>query len=296
MQKAELDAPCKINIHLDIRERRPDGYHNMQSIFQLVSLCDTLAASKTEDDECRVLCKGARLPADNTVTRAFSIFRLQTGIKGGASFKLEKRVPSPAGLGGGSSDGAAAIRLLDALYGTRLSIEEMEAMALQIGSDCPFFIQGGAALVTGRGEKIFRIDGAKKRFGVLVVPKANSPTKEAFFLLDASRSSESGKGAASRPAELEDAAIASEYLRPPSEWRFFNSFTPILSAKFPSINRALIDLKDAGAAFCSMTGSGAAVFGVFEAESDADAALARLAPAWPNSYKFFFLAFSPDVK
>ena len=289
--KVTLDAPCKLNLHLDVGERRPDGYHNLQSIFQLISLCDTLAATKIEKNECRVRCSGMALPADNTIARAFGAFRQHTGIKGGAAFELAKRVPSGAGLGGGSSDGAAAIRALDALYGTRLSMEEMEDMALKIGSDCPFFIRGGAALVGGRGEKIFRLEDAPKRYGALIWPDVHSSTREAYSLLDASRAD--AETAASLSEDV--AAMQAEYLKAPSEWRFCNSFAPLLCAKYPSINKALADIREAGAAFCSMTGSGSAVFGIFNNERDAQEAHRRLSRLWASSFLFFFLAFSPDV-
>ena len=286
-----IDAPCKLNIHLEAGARRPDGYHNLLSIFQLISLCDTLKATIIEENECRVHCSEMSLPKSNTITRAFEVFREATGIKGGAAFELTKRVPSGAGLGGGSSDGAAALRALNALYGTNLSIEEMEAMALKIGSDCPFFIRGGAALVGGRGEKIFRFDEAPKRYGVLVWPGVNSSTKEAYALLDAARESEgsiASEDAAARALEEAAAAMQAEYRLPPAEWRFYNSFTPLLCEKFPSIKEALTDLKEAGATFCSMTGSGSAVFGIFDDERAAKKAHERLLGVRKSCFFFFF--------
>ena len=289
--RATVAAPCKLNIHLEVGKRRADGYHNLQGIFQLISLCDTLAATKIEESECRVHCREMALPCGNTIARAFDAFRQATGIKGGAAFELIKRVPSGAGLGGGSSDGAAALRALNSLYGTNLSIEEMEAMALKVGSDCPFFIRGGAALVGGRGEEIFRLEDAPKRHGVLVWPNVHSSTKEAYAMLDAARESSGGADALKRDA----ASMQAEYRLPPAQWRFYNSFTPLLCGKFPSIGKALVDIKEAGAAFCSMTGSGSAVFGIFDDEREAKAAHGRLLRKGLSSFLFFFLAFSPNV-
>lgn len=296
MKKVSVDAPCKINIHLDVKERRADGYHNIESIFQLISLCDTLIATKIEEDECCVICREMILPADNTIARAFNIFKKQTGIKGGAFFELVKRVPSGAGLGGGSSDGAAALRALDALYGTRLSANEMEKIALKIGSDCPFFIRGGAALVSGRGEKLFRFSKAQRLFGVLIWPSISCPTKEAYALLDLSRAS-SPVSQASGESAAEDAEIMlSRYLKAPNEWRFFNSFEDMLSKKYPPIKKALHDIRKTGVDFASITGSGSSVFGIFDNERKADNALAALSCAWQRCYKFFFLDFSPNLQ
>ncbi len=302
-RKIIVDAPCKINLHLDVKEKRADGFHNIESIFQLISLCDTLSASRLENDgECRVFCRESSLPPDNTISRAFSVFRRKTGIKGGASFALEKRVPAAAGLGGGSSDGAAALRALDALYGTGLSAEELEAMALEIGSDCPFFIRGGTAFVSGRGEELFRFSRARNLFGVAIWPAVNSSTKEAYSLLDFSRASCSAAAYCADTAAGTDtvkdraADMLGEYLRPPKEWRFFNSFTDVLCAKYPPILKALSDLKSAGAHFCSMSGSGSAVFGIFEAAREAEEAFCMLSRLWQSCHKFFFLDFSPVVK
>ena len=292
------DAPCKLNIHLEVGAKRPDGYHNLTSLFQLISLCDTLKANIIEENECRILCREMALPNDNTIARAFEVFRQATGIKGGAAFELAKRVPSGAGLGGGSSDGAAVLRALDSLYGTNLSIEEMEAMALKIGSDCPFFIRGGAALVGGRGEKIFRLKDGPKRYGVLIWPGVNSSTKEAYSLLDAARASAGDVAGCEAEKDLSEeaaAAMQAEYLKPPSEWRFYNSFAPLLRAKYPPIDRALSDIRDAGAAFCSMTGSGSAVFGIFDDERTAKKAHERLLGVRKSCFFFFSIAFSTNL-
>ena len=147
-----VTAPCKINLHLRVLERRRDGFHDIESVFQLISLADELSVSMAGDDRsCEVVSPLMALPRENTITAAVDAFRKKTGIAKGLRIKVSKRVPSGAGLGGGSSDAASVLMALDRMFGTALPRPELASMAASIGSDVPFFLCGGAAVVEGRG-------------------------------------------------------------------------------------------------------------------------------------------------
>ena len=283
------EAPCKLNLHLRAGRRRKDGYHEIESVFQLISVYDSLSVEETgAPGSCTVVCPDMPLPPDNTVARAVSAFRKKTGAGAGVEIRLQKRIPAGAGLGGGSSDAAAVLRALDRLFDTRLSARELADLALETGSDCPFFLDGRPALVSGRGEVIRPLASPARHSGILIWPGVFSGTKEAYRLLDASR-------AAGEPEEEAAFPLAEEYLRPPSAWRFFNSFTGPVGRAHPEIPAALEDLRRQGADFCGMTGSGSAVFGIFSAEDAEARAFAVLAAKWKCSFRFFFLAFSPAL-
>ena len=146
-------AYAKVNLTLAVGEKRPDGYHEVVSVMQRVSLCDTLTAEQTREG-ITLTCSDPALPSgeENLAHRAASLFFRETGIAGGAALTLEKRIPSQAGLGGGSSDAASALLALRKLYAPALPDTELETMAAALGSDVPFFIRGGTQLATGRGE------------------------------------------------------------------------------------------------------------------------------------------------
>ncbi|MDR2110326.1 MAG: 4-(cytidine 5'-diphospho)-2-C-methyl-D-erythritol kinase, partial [Spirochaetaceae bacterium] len=186
-----VEAPCKINVHLRVKDRRSDGFHDLESVFLALSWGDTLRVELVDGepgDEIRLDAKiplGEPLPPGrNIIRRAAALFRDRTGFKGALRFTLEKRVPLGAGLGGGSSDGASALLALNALTGAGLSGEVLRGMAERLGSDVPFFLSGGAALVTGRGERIRNIEPPRDIRVVLVNPGFSSGTAEAFRLLD----------------------------------------------------------------------------------------------------------------
>lgn len=290
-KKIEIDAPCKINLHLNVKGIRSDGYHDIESIFQLISLSDSISVSTTNEAGGLILnCGGMDLPEDNTVSRAVMAFREKTGIKTGLEINLTKRVPSGAGLGGGSSDGAAVLRALDKLFSPGLSSGELEKLALEIGSDAPFFIKGCPSFVSGRGEFIRRLDKPRLFPGVLIWPGVHSGTGEAYSLLDSSRK---GMEHETREAEEVFTLLSREYALSPEKWTFFNSFTPVISEKYPPIKAAMDDIKDMGALFCEMSGSGASVFGIFDNEEKMSKAFRILSEKWENCYSFFLLAFSP---
>lgn len=285
-----ISAPCKINLHLRVLEKRPDGFHDIESVFQLISLADELSVSIAGGiGSCEVVSPRMNLPQDNTITAAVDRFRSLTGVNEGLRIEVAKNVPSGAGLGGGSSDAAAVLLALDRMFGTRISVADMNAMAASIGSDVPFFLAGGAAVVEGRGERIKPIRGRDDLFGVLIWPGVASPTGSAYGLVD--RWHSEGMDRDAQWIRVED--LERMYRNPVSDWTFRNSFTSPVESVFPVIREARMALRDCGAAYAEMSGSGSSVFGLFEDEKQAEKAQKTLSMRWESCMQFLLLASSP---
>lgn len=182
-----LFAPAKINWVLTIDRKRPDGYHDLHTIFQAISFGDELLCQRQEEDGCRIQCNDPAVPTGegNLVARAW--LRLRQAFPertGGLAVQLTKRVPAGGGLGGGSSDAAAALIAMNRLYALGLGPAELEAHAAALGSDCPFFIRGGTTLATGRGELLEPLQSRLPPLWlVLVHPGFASPTAAAYGLI-----------------------------------------------------------------------------------------------------------------
>ena len=273
-----VTAPAKINIGLHVLPGCVNGFHRIESIFQTVTLFDTLVVRVSEEKGCVVDCEGMELPSDNTISLSYTAFRSVTGIDNfGVRVELKKRIPSGGGLGGGSSDAAACIRAFETLNGITLSVRQLEAIASRIGSDVFFFLLCGAegcAVVTGRGEIVKPIRARDDLCILLVFPDVHSSTKEAYALLDESFAA--GK-IAPCPAYAD---LETVYTTPVSGWSFVNSFTPSLVSRFPEIGFALDDLRRVGASYAEMSGSGSTVYGIFSSEEEAENARSVLASSW----------------
>ncbi len=291
MDRIDLLAPGKINLHLRVLDRklhsRPDGFHGIESVFQLISLADRISVSITDDiSSSKVVSPLMQLPPANTITAAVDRFRTHTGIKAGIRVEVEKLVPSGAGLGGGSSDAATVLRGLDTLFETRLSFAVLLDMAAGIGSDVPFFLSGGAAVVLGRGEIVLPLVSRTDLYGVLLSPAVHSSTTEAYALVD--RWQEDGR---ERTIVWPDVSeLDRMYALPLSQWQFGNSFTDPLVAVYPEIGRAVEDMRNCGADFVQMSGSGSSVFGLFNDDARCDAAVEQLSSRWRQCVKFLLLA------
>lgn len=286
-----VEAPAKINIHLRVLGKRPDGYHGLESIFQTVSLADRLVLHRSgPDGECRIECPAFNLPEENTISRAIALFREKSGITDGIHVHLEKRIPAGAGLGGGSSDAAATLQALDRLFSAGLSDSDLHEAGCRIGSDVPFFLNGPAARVTGRGEVIEPFPSRTDVFGVLLWPGVHSDTAEAYRLLDDWVAAHPDNDLDMPPS----ADLPGLYSGPLASWiRFGNSFTAPITARYPVIRDAQHDLYDAGAFFAEMSGSGSSVFGLFREKEEAKRAFSRLSIRWEVCTKFLLLARSP---
>ena len=279
-----IEAPCKINLHLRVKGRRSDGFHELESVFLALAAGDTLhfevAPTRGTGDTFLVEDKRAEaaggaetLPrGNNIVLKAVDLFRSRTGFTPPLGIRLEKRIPLGAGLGGGSSNGAATLRALNTLAGKPLDEAGLRQAAAELGSDVPFFLgNAGTALVSGRGEHIQAIEGPPDCAVLLVKPGFPSNTAEAFRLLDAHREGNPIEGYSIEGNGAEQSELAQALKGPPSRWPFRNDFLEVFLERGQRMVRdtyrtILGRLKEAGADFCGLTGSGSACFGIFTGE------------------------------
>jgi 4-diphosphocytidyl-2-C-methyl-D-erythritol kinase len=254
-----VHACAKINLALRVLGRRPDGYHTLRTIFQSIALHDTLTVV-----ECggpfAIECDDPGCPADRTnlVWRAAELAWRAAGRRrdlAGVRVRIDKRIPVAAGLGGGSSDAAAALRACARLW--RVPRAQLLRLAASLGADVPFFLQGGTALGTGRGDLVRRLPDRPPSWVVLVVPSFGVSTREAYGWWDA-RAGSRAVGREGAGAPLNDLEVA-------------------VAAHHPSIARIVQALAGAGARAAAMSGSGSAVFGLFARRAAAVAAADALA-------------------
>lgn len=273
-------APAKVNLGLKVLPKRVDGFHSIESIFQKVSLCDKLHVSLTaKKNTCIVNCSGMVLPENNTLSTSYKSFCSLFGCDFGVKVDLEKEIPSGGGLGGGSSDAASFLNALATLVGRKLSFEEADKLASDVGSDVFFFLHAlcsglGAAVVSGRGENVKSFEPRKDLHFVMVLPGVHSSTKEAYALLD---NDCDGNVGIEYPAlnKLEEV-----YRKPVKDWTFVNSFTRVIAEKYSEVSRAIEAVKAQGALFTDMSGSGSTVIGVFDSELEAKKAVSVLSKNW----------------
>jgi 4-diphosphocytidyl-2-C-methyl-D-erythritol kinase len=258
-------------------------------------------------------------PERNSVVQAAALFRERTGFEKPLRVRLRKRIPLGGGLGGGSSDAASTLLALDALAGTSLSLDALAEMALSLGSDVPFFLSGGAAFVSGRGERIRPLKPPPRLWVLLVNPGFPSATGAAFARLDAWRqdarhqaastgpsgaaalTGAASTGPAARAASVEALCAALE--GPPGAWPYGNDFLPAFLTPLPgegglsggpreAYAAMLGDLRARGAEFTGLSGSGSTCFGVFTRQGAAEKAKKDLIKRWNFVQLTFFLAYS----
>ena len=253
-----LPSFAKINLLLRVLGKRADGFHELCTIFQTVSLCDYLTFD--DDDEIVLTCDDASLSTggENTIVKAARLLRLKFDVKKGARIHLEKRIPAPGGLGGGSSNAAVALIGLARLWDIESGLAELCEIGKSIGSDVPFFFSGGTALGTGRGTEISRMADFVAENLLIVAPNVNIATKKAFAQINApDLTNKSSKSI----LEICRSEAEPRYLRQ-SELK--NDFEATVFELEPETARAKKTLLDCGAKYALMSGSGASVFAVFD--------------------------------
>jgi 4-diphosphocytidyl-2-C-methyl-D-erythritol kinase len=291
-----IRAPCKINLHLSVGGKRPDGFHELESIFTALNYSDTLTFEI-------VSCNGGFVqtwevpfeappdipPEQNLVSKALALFRKKTGFDANLGIHITKRIPTGAGLGGGSSDAASTLLALNALSGANLTSAELLEMAASLGSDVPFFINGGAAWVSGRGEGLEPLPSPKDLWVLLVKPPFPSATAGAYGLLDKARETRLNAPSISAEKKLSPGDLRDALAGPPEKWPFYNDFLPVLSEN-REYSRLLEKLEISGAAFSGLSGSGSCCFGVFREEEIALKARKALLSCKIFTELTFFLA------
>lgn len=249
MNEITITAPAKINLTLDVTGRRADGYHTISSIMQSVSLSDTVYISKSVSG-ISLDCTDKSIPCGerNIAYKAAREFFSYAGITGGASVKIEKNIPTEAGLGGGSADAAAVIVGLNELFGTHLSPEQLCEIGAKVGADVPFCTVGGTKLCQGIGEIISYVPTLENCFIVIAKGKSGVSTKEAYAKIDSLETQ-------AADISLYDGSIASV------KKIGGNIFERV--AENEDVPKLKEIIADCGAEHTAMSGSGSAVFGLF---------------------------------
>lgn len=270
-----LDAPAKLNLGLIILARRPDGYHDLLSVFQAISWTDTIALAPSSDGAIHLTCTDPDLPSgpENLVWRAAELVRRAFDVSCGVTIHLEKRIPSGAGLGGGSSDAATTMRGLAHLWGIEASEATWLDLCAQIGSDVPFFWHSGTAIVEGRGERVTPLPTQEPLTFVVAVPPVHVSSAWAYRQLAPPFPDASEYRARVKALRRGDMPL-SEFCR-----KLDNTFQPIVEQHYPEVRETRERLLALGATTALMSGSGSAVFGVFSDAGDARQAVDRLRDA-----------------
>lgn len=251
---------AKINIGLQVTERRPDGYHNLDTVFYPIPIHDALEVIVAEgaDYDCSLHISGITIegnPDNNLVVRAYRLLAADYTLPS-VDIYLHKHIPTGAGLGGGSSDASYMLRLLNEMFELGISTEQLEAYAAQLGADCPFFITGIPVYATGIGNEFHPIDvDLSGLYLVVVKPDVFVSTKEAYSMVKPEK-----------PAVTLDKKI----IRPISEWKetISNDFEKGIFALHPELADIKTKLYDLGAKYAAMSGSGSALFGLFDAPTE----------------------------
>jgi len=267
MRAITLQSPAKVNLHLEIGGRRNDGFHDLCSLFQIVSLTDTITirSLKESDKTCSIHGNFSCDSEDNLICRAYRLFSDRYGVGTSIEVAVDKRIPEGAGLGGGSSNAAATLKGLRDLFSVSADDRELARLGAEIGSDVPFFCLGPLAMVSGRGEKVVPLNRPRTLPMVLVLPDFPVSTGDAYRWLDEGRGGDS-------PSVSSNLDFAALYAKPPDEWPFFNSFTPVLRERYPLIGQILDTFSFEGALYTDVSGSGSAVYGIFADEPAAQGA------------------------
>lgn len=247
--KIRLRSLAKINLDLRVLGKRADGFHDIRTIFQTISLADTIDIEYTPARRLHVELDSTPVIENNLIQKAAELL----AIPGRFTIRLKKRIPMGAGLGGGSSNAAAMLLAIPALTGKRIPFDDLVRLGTELGSDVPFFLVGGMALGLGRGTEIHPLPDAKLAHAVIVAPGIHVSTREAYAAID---------------AHEQQAAANDE--------RAANDFEAVVFRRHPELKAIRDKLRKSGAERAMMSGSGSAVFGIFPERGQREAAVASL--------------------
>ena len=262
-----LPAPAKLNLFLHVTGRRADGYHTLQTAFQLIDLADWLDFERRGDGQ--IVREGDLRwnTGDDLAVRAALALRQATGCRLGASIRVTKNIPAGSGMGGGSSDAATTLIALNRLWGLGLARPDLAAIALPLGADVPFFLHGTNAFAEGVGEELHAVATPPAWYAV-IWPQVHVSTREIF--------ADPGLTRNTKPTKIADFSVAVGLL--PQTLFGANDLEPVARRRFPEIEQALAHLQRHGPA--RMTGSGSAVFAPMASSDEARNAVAECMPRW----------------
>jgi 4-diphosphocytidyl-2-C-methyl-D-erythritol kinase len=253
-----LFPPCKINLGLNVISKRPDNFHNLETVFFPLPLTDVLEAVPSDDGQFSLTFSGLPIPGEpgnNICIKAYELLKADFGIPA-VKMHLHKVIPMGAGLGGGSSDGTFALKLFNSLFDLDLDYLQLVDYASRLGSDCAFFVDPKPAFASGRGEVLEEIPLSLSEYQVaLVIPPVHVSTAMAF------------QGICPKEAVW---SLRNLHLLPVEEWKglVVNDFEESVFRQFPEIAEMKSQLYAHGAVYASMSGSGSACFGIFPKDSD----------------------------
>lgn len=270
MRAVTRTAPAKINLGLDITGTRADGYHLLETVFQAVSIADTVTVALTESPEITLTCDVPAVSCSpkNIAWKAAQRYREAAGLQSGVQIQILKRIPMEAGMGGGSTDGAAVLLALQELTGNALPQEKLLEIAVSLGADVPFFLYGGTAYGAGIGEKLEPLPLFSTDCLVIAKGTAGVSTAQAYGAIDALQNPKHPPVQQLRKA-LEAGGTAAEIA--PLCGNLFE-----LAVELEEVQQIRSTMLEQGALCSVMTGSGAAVFGLFPNRESAESACAVL--------------------
>jgi len=253
-------APAKLNLFLHVVGRRADGYHDLQTLFQLIDLRDTIGLEPRADGVIeRVEGMAAVAPENDLTVRAARLLQTATGCRPGAAIAVRKRIPAGGGLGGGSSDAATVLLVLNRLWGLGLGLDELASLGLRLGADVPVFLHGSSAWAEGRGELLEPVE-LPERWYLVIHPGVIVSTAQIFQAPELTRNS--------------PLITIRAFFQAGSR----NDCEPIVRRRYPPVDAALRWL--GARAEARMTGTGACVFAAFECAEDAERIAAAVPPGW----------------
>jgi 4-diphosphocytidyl-2-C-methyl-D-erythritol kinase len=264
---ARIKAQAKLNLYLRVLTREESGYHSIETIFHRIELADEIAVHAEEDRLRAIDVQGAEAGPveENLAYRAAVAYQEEAEWPRGFTIELDKKIPIGAGLGGGSADAGAVLRVLDSLSRKPLGEKKLRAIAASLGSDVPFLAgREPMALAWGRGERMLGLSALPQRDVLLVVPDFSVPTADAYNWIDEDRP----PGWDPLTDSSSDLILISEEML--ASWNSIarvnrNDFIPTVAKRHPELRTYLEAFKETGSFLCSMSGSGSAVFGVYEA-------------------------------
>jgi 4-diphosphocytidyl-2-C-methyl-D-erythritol kinase len=257
-------ALAKINLSLRVLHKRPDNYHELRTIFQTISLADEITLAYTPARRTEVSIESSVEIANNLAVRAAHAVLEASKATGRLHIILEKRIPMGGGLGGGSTDAAAVVLALPCLTGKRLAREAQAEIAASLGSDVPFFLIGGTVLGLGRGEELYPFPEPKASYGLLLTPAIHVSTPEAYAALGRTSHPVSAAGFATGSWRVCEGAPLDQW------WALcVNDFEEAVFRRHPELGRLRRRMEKSGARIARMTGSGSAIFGLFDSRKQA---------------------------
>jgi|HubBroStandDraft_2_1064218.scaffolds.fasta_scaffold160402_2 4-diphosphocytidyl-2-C-methyl-D-erythritol kinase len=262
--ETQWPAPAKLNLFLHVTGRRPDGYHELQTVFQLIDLCDTVAIRVGDDGRIERPSGPVGVDPDSDLTvRAAKALQAATGCRMGASIRITKRIPMGGGLGGGSSDAATVLLALNHLWHCGLSVDELARLGLPLGADVPVFVRGSSAWAEGVGERLEPVE-LPERWYVVIHPGVAVPTKDVFQSPELTRNT--------------PVITIRAFFGPGGLAGSRNDCEPVVRALYPEVADALSWLEKFAPA--RLTGTGSCIFAAFGSAIEAERVAARAPDRW----------------